>query len=446
MNSYSKYIVFCIFALLLIAPCFSQGSMSLLEGKKKQKISFEFINNVIIIPLSINDKKLSFILDTGARKTILFGSSKSDSLVLNNKMKIKIRGLGDGEPINAIVSRNNRIKIKNIYGYNQTVYVILNDKFDLSLKMGKPIHGIIGYELFKNFVTSINYRTRKVVFNNPLKYEPPKSKKYQKFVLDFHQSKPYIDAETYLSDSSIHKTKLLIDTGCSDALWLFENTETGLIPQTKFFIDYLGEGLSGSVEGKRSKIKTFKLGNYFFNDITTAFLDSMSTSHARFFKERDGSIGSRLLERFHVILDYPQKSLYLKKAKSFRQEFRYNRAGLGIAYHKDAKVLHVEKKYTQKITISERENNQYNDLFDISYKYELKSLFNIHYVRPNSPAERAGIKIGDIIKTINNKPAYEYQLGEIINFFYGEKGKIIKMTIERDGVPHFYEFKLEAPI
>ena len=67
--------------------------------------------------------------------------------------------MGDGDPVDAIISKNNRLKIQNVFGYGQTVYVILDDSFDISLKMGKPIHGIIGYEILKNFVVSINYRT-----------------------------------------------------------------------------------------------------------------------------------------------------------------------------------------------------------------------------------------------------------------------------------------------
>lgn len=445
MSNNYKNIILLIALLLAIIPSQAQGNMTILKGKDKQKISFEFINNVIIVPVSLNGKKLSFILDTGARNTILFGSAKSDSLVLNNQVKTKIKGLGEGNAVDAIISRNNRIKIQDIYGYNQTVYVILDDNFDLSLKMGKPIHGIIGYELLKNFVTSINYRTRKIVFYDPINFKPPKSEKFEKFNLDFHKNKPFINAYSQLSDTIGFQTKLLIDTGCSDALWLFENEKKGLTTQGKFFVDYLGEGLNGSLEGKRSKIKSFKLGRFTFNNITTAFLDSVSTSYARLYKERDGSIGSRILERFHVILDYPKQELYLKKSKSFEEEFRYNRAGLGVSFHKDAKIL-IEKENTEIIVVSERQNDKYNNLFKISYKYELKRLFKVDYVRPNSPAEKAGIKKNDLIFKINGKPAYNYKLSELINFFFGKKGEIIQVTVERNGIPFYYEFKLEEPL
>jgi len=443
MKKTGKKVLLLIILFSIIMPAFSQSSMHLLKGRKKQKLHFEFINNVIIIPVYLNGKKLSFILDTGAKNTILFGSSNSDSLVLNDQIKTKLSGLS-GEPINAIISRNNRIQLKNIYGYGQKVYVILDDSFKMSLKMGKPIHGIIGYELLKNFVTDINFRTQTIKFYDPQKFQIPNSKKYQKNKLEFHKDKPYIETVSYLNDGSEHQTKLLIDTGCSDALWLFEKASTGLQITDKYFNDYLGEGISGSIKGKRSKIKAFKIGRYTFNSITVAFLDSISTQRARNFKERDGSIGSNLLQRFRVIFDYPNKILYLKKAKSFKKDFRYNRAGLGISYHKDAKVLVVEKNNS--IVVSDNTFADNNTLFKIDYEYKFKRLFYIYYVRSNSPADKAGLQVNDIIKSINDKPSYDYNLNEIIGMLYADEGEIISIDVDRGEFPYHYEFKLKKPL
>ena len=53
-----------------------------------QKLSFQLINNIIVIPVEVNNTKLSFILDTGVDKTILFSLSENDSLGLKNVKKI----------------------------------------------------------------------------------------------------------------------------------------------------------------------------------------------------------------------------------------------------------------------------------------------------------------------------------------------------------------------
>ncbi|MGB1284116.1 MAG: retropepsin-like aspartic protease, partial [Polaribacter sp.] len=76
-------------------------------NKNRQQVTFKFINNLIVIPLKINGKELSFILDTGVNKTILFNLSKNDSLGLKNIEKVALQGLGDGKPVEALLSKNN---------------------------------------------------------------------------------------------------------------------------------------------------------------------------------------------------------------------------------------------------------------------------------------------------------------------------------------------------
>ena len=49
------------------------------------------------------ENHLSFILDTGVDKTILFNLSQNDSIGLNNVRRINLKGLGDGESYRGII-------------------------------------------------------------------------------------------------------------------------------------------------------------------------------------------------------------------------------------------------------------------------------------------------------------------------------------------------------
>ncbi len=62
--------------------CFGQGQFNL-PGKKQDKIKFELINNLIVLPIEINGVELSFLLDTGVSKPILFNITNTDSLQMN---------------------------------------------------------------------------------------------------------------------------------------------------------------------------------------------------------------------------------------------------------------------------------------------------------------------------------------------------------------------------
>lgn len=171
-NLFKKYLLFFFGILLLGFNVNAQDGFRLLnKSYLKESVKFKLVNNLIIVPLEINGKELSFILDTGVNKTIIFNLSENDSIGLLNTEKILLRGLGGGDAIEAILSKNNNLKIKNLIGYNESVYVILKDFFDLSSKMGTTIHGIIGYNLLRNFVVKINYRTKRIHFYNPKKYQ-----------------------------------------------------------------------------------------------------------------------------------------------------------------------------------------------------------------------------------------------------------------------------------
>ena len=96
-----------IWLLMMVLCCGGQHILSaqqyqLPDGKKAEKIRFELLNNLIIIPLEVNGAKLSFMLDSGVNKPILFNLADQDSIQLNNVSEVIINGLGEGEAINAL--------------------------------------------------------------------------------------------------------------------------------------------------------------------------------------------------------------------------------------------------------------------------------------------------------------------------------------------------------
>lgn len=42
------------------------------EGKESEKIRFELVNNLMVVPVEINGAELKFVLDTGVSSPILF--------------------------------------------------------------------------------------------------------------------------------------------------------------------------------------------------------------------------------------------------------------------------------------------------------------------------------------------------------------------------------------
>lgn len=440
-----KYVIFCFFILsvFLLLPINAQSKFVLKSNLKHQKINFKFISNLIIIPIEINGKELSFILDTGVSSTILFNLKESDSLQLKNVEKISLQGLGEGDNVEALLSKNNHFRIKNIQNTNQNLFIIINADIDLSARLGETIHGIIGNDLFKDFIVKIDYNKKQLHFYNPENYVYKFCKKCEIFELEFNRNKPYINAEAaILENQKLFPVKLLIDTGGSDALWLFENTKEQIVVPEPNFLDYLGEGLSGSIFGKRSRIQIFKIGNFEFKEPTASFPDSTSIAFVKTFKERNGSIGGKILKRFDIIIDYPNKKLSLKKNNHFKDPFNYNMSGIDLIYH--GQILVKEREKTS-FTVDRGESSINSNAIVLSYDYsfKFKPSYKINSVREGSPAYDAGVKNDDILVSINGEPAYLYKLEELMYFFYHHENDKIKIGIERNGIPMRFEFRLK---
>jgi len=436
-----------ILLLILSLSIQSQSKFNFYGPKnKKVSIKFKLVNNLIVIPIELNGSELSFILDTGVDKTILFNLAQNDSVGLNNIKKIRLQGLGKGEPIEALLSKRNTMKMKTFVSNSESIYVILRDKFDVSGKMGVTIHGIIGHKIFKDAIVSINYSTKKLTLYNPKKYIERKCRGCQKFPLQFYRNKPYIDAKVQLDTigDKLTSVKMLIDTGGSESLWLFENTKEEIRTPIKHFKDILGEGLSGTIYGNRSRIKEVNIGRFQIKNPTVSFLDSLSTFHARKFKERNGSIGGNILKRFKIWIDYPNKKMQLKKNGSFRGGFEYNMSGLDVGYN--GKVLVQEKDNNTFIdsyagTDSET-NSNYTINYSINYRYRFKPSFKVTHVLAGSPAGKAGIKKDDIIISINKTYVHTLSLHELLHKFRRGHRKKIVMKIERNGIPMKFQFQL----
>ncbi|ALM09096.1 aspartate aminotransferase [Sediminicola sp. YIK13] len=429
-----------IFCFPLIS--FAQG-FKLERGEKFQKVKFQLINNLMIIPVEVNGAKLSFLLDSGVGTPILFNLSDQDSVQIKNVTEITIKGLGEGSHMKGLSSDGNVFKINSISNRSQKLYVVLDKDINFSPSLGVPVHGIIGYDLFKDFVVEINYGSKIIKFHDPKSYKPKLRKGQERLPLIIENKKAYVDGKVFMGSGSDIPVRLLVDTGSSDAIWLFEDGEKGLDIPEKHYEDYLGKGLSGNIFGKRTMVDGFTLGSNSLKGPKTAFPDMESFNSIKNLGERNGSIGGEILKRFNIVFNYSENEIIIKRNSNFKSPFLYNLSGIELMH---AGMRYIAEKLTDSRGIVKNDEKSFGDvqlLMEGSTRLSLVPEIVVSSIRAGSPAHEAGLQEGDLILSVNGKGVHKYKLQEVLQMINEREGKRVKLVIERYNQDLLFSFVLK---
>ncbi|MUH37358.1 PDZ domain-containing protein [Zobellia amurskyensis] len=426
--------------MLLSSSVIAQG-FNLPKGQKSEKVKFQLINNLIVVPIEVNGTELSFLLDSGVSTPILFNISEADSVQINHVSEITIKGFGDDVPIKALVSEENKFRLKNITNENQKLFVVMDKSINFSTSLGIPVHGIIGYDLFRDFVVDVNYIKKHIRFSNPDTYVYREKKNTEVLPLAIRAKKAYLNSGLYLKDGDELPVRLLLDTGSSDALWLFENDSIN-VPD-KHYDDFLGKGLNGNIYGKRTKVDGLKIGRFMLNDAKAAFPDKNSFRELTNLVNRNGSLGGSVLKRFHVVFDYRRNRIILRKNSNFDKPFKYNLSGLDLQ-HNGIRYISERISDGRGVVYSDkREFGNVQLLFENQTRLSVAPEIIVSAIRAGSPAHEAGLKEGDVILAVNGKRIHRYKLQDILEMINEKDGKRIKLLIERYNSDLLFTFVLK---
>jgi len=393
------------------AQYFANNRGFLFDNPRKKEITIKFksASNLIIIPVTINDSDtLNFILDTGVRYPIITELPFVNKLNLNYLMPVQIKGLGEDMELTAYRSGNNTMKIEGLTARNQEVQMIIDENFQISHILGIPVHGLIGFNLFKDYIVEIDYLNEKLVLNKPEYFKYRDRNKDIIMPLHFDGNKPFVRTSIVTDDLKEVPVKLLVDTGASDALWLSENSDERIRLPENNIETFLGRGLSGDLYGIKGRIDGIWVGPLVLPKPIVAFPNSEVIDQLISSNDRNGTIGAEILRRFFVTIDYRNSRLTLRPTNRVKEEFNYNMSGMEVT----------------------------NPMPGLP-------IFTITDIRENSPAYYAGLKENDQILSLNSSNHRSLELNDINLMLQSKENKKIRVKVLRNGEEIKTSFELK---
>jgi hypothetical protein len=369
------------------------------RGKKKVQIPIEIHNNLVVVPVVLNETlPLKFIIDTGVRTAILTQKTFSDILNLQYSRKYSIAGPGGVKRVQAYVTNNVSLQLPGVYGRGHAMLVLEEDYLELRNYLGTDVHGILGYELFSRFIVEIDYASKIMTLYAPGRFT--RKRKFEVIPIKVQDTKPYVIANVTLQDNTTISAKLLMDSGASHALLLDPASDERIKVPENHVSSLIGRGLGGEITGRAGRIKSLEIGSYIIKDPIANFPDpnSYMDSIKGGSIPRHGTLGGEILSRFTIVFNFPKEEVYLKRNHDFRKNFHYNLSGVTLKA-KGAKL----------------------------------NVYVVTKVRSKSPGEIADLQEDDEIVSINGITSQYLDLN-IVNALLNRKpGKIVRMEIMRDG-------------
>ena len=329
-------------------------------GAKEATFPIEIVNNHIFGKVMANGKgPYTFIFDTGGHNLITPKTAKK----LNLKMVGTMPGQGVGNKVEDIgITKLDTVEIAGKVTLDKQTFFVLDFAGDDDTE-GFPMEGMIGFEGFRRFVTQIDYSAGKMTLMLPSAFDPKHAGTPIPFEMNgqIPQVKGSFEGIAGLFD---------IDTGARDEITLtgpFAKKE-GLREKHPKGVEAVdGWGVGGPARGYVTRGGELMLGDVKIPTTVASFSlqEKGSFSDASY----AANVGGGILKRFIVTFDYEHRIMYLKPATGPLTDIgTFDRSGMWV-----------------------------NGVKGSGYK--------IMDVTKGGAAETAGLKVGEIITSVDGKPA-----------------------------------------
>jgi hypothetical protein len=368
------------------------------------EIPFQLHGSVIVTEFSVDESTpLNFIFDTGAGGTIINESTAASLGIVGDEAVSRQGGTGMA-PVE--LSTDHIVYVEDISFQDVTLGIAELDHIEK--RLGMQIDGVIGWLILSQYAVRIDYDAMliEIYDNNKFEYDFG----YSGYTLEVQGTTIFTNVTVAFKSGNTFTGKVVVDSGAGNTFYF--NTpfteENNLLAE----MDTYYERETQSLSTESSHIYTTMLADLSISDYEFSSVPAniaIAEAGALSWAGPMGILGNGVLKRFNVFIDLQQQMMSLEPNRLYHDQFEVNCSGLEL----------VTDDVFRKVIID--------------------------HVYAGSPAEEAGLEVGDEIVQINGANVSDFQLPQVRSML-SQDGEEVEILIDREGELHNYLFILQPLI
>jgi PDZ domain-containing protein/aspartyl protease len=369
------------------------------------------IESAVVIPMSVYHNRvylaarvnssgvLSAVLDNGASVSGV-SDAIADRLHIQRSSRAPLVGNGD-QRLTIELARDVTFHVGGV-ALREPVAAIVPLRPFVALE-GRAVDAIVGKDLFARFVVDVDYDAGRLTLRDPRAFDYRGRGQVVPLHVSRDRSHAWMSGTITAAGGAVIPARLGLDMGTYSAVRLYAPfvREHALARAAKSTVATYGFGLGGEFPVTLARLTAASIGPVTI-DHPVAEL-STATSGATAGTDVDGTIGGAVLRHFHVIVDFARSRMILEGGHEIAAPFAADESGLLLS----ARGIGLD-------TIV------------------------VRHIARGSPAEAAGIRVGDVIRSVNGEPASRLGLEVLRTSFMrsaqyaleiGRAGATVKLTL-----------------
>jgi hypothetical protein len=336
-------------------------------------LPFELVGNHIYLTAMVAGRPLMMILESGAGMTML-DQAAAERLGLQTSGTTSARGAGASDVT---------INLAGIPGIAvggvsvPRMQVSVSSLEAIQRHTGRRFDGLLGVDVLSRFVVEIDYARGRVTFHDPATFQYRGAGEVLPFRLEMNLI--HVPATIVPENGAPIAGEFVLDTGAGGRAGValaapFARGHGLPVPsQRVIYAGAAGRGIGGASRADIGRLAQLRLGGITLAAPVALF--SRDTSGFFSWSGRAGVIGTEVLRRFRVFLDYPGHRVVLEPNAHAGEPFEWDMSGLALTADGDSFAA-----------------------------------FQVTNVIPGTPAADAGLEVGDVVDRVNGAPAREMPL------------------------------------